>query len=186
MYATLTSAIINDVRHQVVAALHETPVEGAVLCGASVEVGDVYAGGGFLRRAGVELASAPKSAAVILAEAKQSLLSAVEQHAEMLRIAVAGTASGSKLATYQAKYETALAALGGDQAALAALEPEATARGETAVELAALVKQLGDQWRAAGLAIDAAYQGHKAAIAALPDLSAVRGYDLTSGWPTLS
>lgn len=119
-----------------------------------------------------------------LAQATASLLRQAEDAARSLRTAVAGTDDATKLATYREKYDTAVQALAGDTAALAALEPEATARGETAAELAALVKALGDAWRAAGLAIDAAYQTHKAAITALPDLEAAEAYDLTQGWPT--
>lgn len=114
--------------------------------------------------------------------ARAMLLAEVEAIAEAKRIAVAGTSSGSKLATYQAKYETAVAALAGNEAALAALTPEATARGETTEALALLVKTLGDQWRAAGLAIDAAYQAHKAAISQLT-LAEALDYDTGEGWP---
>lgn len=115
--------------------------------------------------------------------AKAELTLDVERRASVRRFAVAGTSDASKLAAYQVKYETALLALAGDAAALAALAPEATARGETAGDLAALVKSLGDQWRAAGLAIDAAYQTHKAAIGALDALAAAEAYDVDAGWP---
>lgn len=112
-----------------------------------------------------------------------------EARAEALRLAVAGTASATKMSLYREKYAVAIAALAGDQAALDTLAPEAIARGQTAAELAALVKSLGDAWRAAGLAIDAACQAHKRAIAAL--LAANNGaglyaYDATTGWPALS
>lgn len=118
-----------------------------------------------------------------LAAAKAELISLVEAHALKLRVAVAGTADATKLAIYREKYATALAALGGDAAALAKLAPEAAARGETAAALAGLVKSLGEAWTEAGLAIDAATQTHKRAIAALASVEAAESYDLAAGWP---
>lgn len=118
-----------------------------------------------------------------LAEAKADLTADVEARAAAMRVAVAGTSDAAKLAVYQRKYDVAVRALANDAAAIAALTPEATARGESVAALAALVKSLGDAWAAAGLAIDAAYQAHKAAIAALADLAAAAGYDTATGWP---
>lgn len=121
-----------------------------------------------------------------LASAKAALTREVEQRAKALRIAVAGTDDATKLAVYREKYAVAIAALDGDQSALDALAPEAQARGETPAELAALVKSLGDAWTGAGLVIDAAYQSHKAAIAALAGgegLAAAQAYDAALGWP---
>lgn len=115
--------------------------------------------------------------------ARAELLGEVEARARRLRVAVAGTDDATKLTVYREKYATALAALGNDAGAAAALKPEADARGESVAALASLVKSLGDQWRAAGLAIDAAYQEHKTAIAALPDLAAAGAYDTSAGWP---
>jgi hypothetical protein len=120
-----------------------------------------------------------------LATAKAALLADIEQRAKALRYAVAGTDDAAKLAVYQQKYEVAVAALANDAAALAALAPEAAARGESAATLAALVKSLGDSWRTAGLAIDAAYQTHKAAINALADVAAAEAYSVSTGWPSL-
>lgn len=116
-------------------------------------------------------------------EARSDLAARIEARARMMRVSVAGTSDATKLAVYRQKYETAVAALAGDPDALDALEMEATARGETPAELAALVKFLGDAWTAAGLAIDAAYQTHKGAITALPNLAAAEAYDLNAHWP---
>lgn len=118
-----------------------------------------------------------------LAAAQSALVTEVEAKATALRISVAGTDDATKIAIYREKYDVALAALNGDAAALATLTPEATVRGQTSVELATLVKSLGDAWRAAGLAIDAASGAHKIAIAALVDLGAAESYDTRSNWP---
>lgn len=118
-----------------------------------------------------------------LAAAKAELTASVEARAARLRVAVAGTSDATKLAVYREKYTTALAALGGDTAALAKLAPEASARGETTGALATLVKSLGEAWTNAGLAIDAATQAHKRAIAALASLDAAEAYDIEAGWP---
>jgi hypothetical protein len=127
----------------------------------------------------------PQSDEEQLAGAKARLMAAVEEKARVLRVGVAGTGDASKLAVYQAKYDTAIAALSGNKGALADLAPEAAARGNGAAELAAVVKARGDQWRAAGLSIDAAHQRHKAAIASL-DLVGVLAYDMSAGWPDFS
>lgn len=118
-----------------------------------------------------------------LAQAKAELTGVIEAHAARLRVAVAGTNDATKLTVYREKYATALDALAGDAASIAALEPEASARGQSVAELAGLVKTLGEQWRAAGLSIDASYQGHKAAIAALADIAAAEAYSTSAGWP---
>lgn len=118
-----------------------------------------------------------------LAEAQADLVAAVEARARAMRMGVAGASDATKLAIYREKYATAIAALANDAAAIAALTPEASARGEDAATLARLVKSLGDQWRAAGLAIDAAYQTHKRAIAGLATLDAAAAYDIDAGWP---
>lgn len=127
------------------------------------------------------------------AAAAADLIGTLEQLAEQQRVAVAGTASGSKLAVYREKLlvaETYLAdaedAAATHPLALAALDAEAQARGQSTAALALLVQTLGHGWRAAGLAIDAAYQTHKAAIFALRDadnLVALEAYDLSQGWP---
>lgn len=118
-----------------------------------------------------------------LAAARAELTAEVEARAMRLRVAVAGTSDATKLAVYREKYATALAALGGDDGALAKLAPEAEARGESARDLAGLVKSLGEAWTDAGLAIDAAYQGHKRAIAGLASVEAAAAYDPGAGWP---
>lgn len=135
-----------------------------------------------LLAAGAEIA--PYQRWADLAAAKVELTATVEARAARLRVAVAGTSDATKLAVYREKYAIALAALGGDNAALSKLAPEAEAQGETAAELAALVKTLGEAWTNAGLAIDAAYQGHKRAIAGLASLEAAAAYDLGAGWPS--
>ena len=179
MHATLTDATINGAAFKVVAALHTEEVEGSVLCGDTVQVGDVYVGGGFLNRAGVEIGRPART----LANAHAERINELEERARALRVAVAGTDDATKLAVYREKYATAVAALGGDQGALDALAPEAEARGETPETLAALVKSLGDAWSGAGLVIDAAYQGHKAAIRELQRIEDVDAYDISQGWP---
>lgn len=118
-----------------------------------------------------------------LAEAKADLTADVEARAAAMRVAVAGTSAATKLTVYQRKYDVAVRAIANDAAAIAALTPEATARGETVAALAVLVKSLGDAWAAAGLAIDAAYQAHKAAIAALANIAQAEAYDTGAGWP---
>lgn len=118
-----------------------------------------------------------------LDRARADLIGEIEAIAAQLRVAVAGTGDATKLAIYREKYATALAALGGDDGALAKLAPEAQARGESARELAGLVKSLGEAWTDAGLAIDAATQAHKRAIAALASLDAAEAYDTGAGWP---
>lgn len=117
-------------------------------------------------------------------EARAALMAVVEAKARAIRVAVAGTDDATKLAVYREKYAVAVAALGGNAQALARLGAEAAARDETPAELAALVKSLGDLWTAAGLAIDAAYQGHKAAISQLTPEGAA-SYDPEAGWPSL-
>lgn len=178
-FALLTDAEINGRSFKAVASIADEASPGAVQCPDNIEIGDVYHGGGFLARACVERGKPERT----LDDAKAEKLGEIEAHAKALRYAVAGTDDASKLAVYQTKYETAQAALGGNQAALDALAPEAAARGETAGELAALVKSLGDQWRAAGLAIDAAYQTHKAAVLTLETIEAVDAYDAAANWP---
>lgn len=118
-----------------------------------------------------------------LAAAKADLTASVEARAARLRVGVAGTSDATKLAIYREKYATALAALGGDDGALAKLAPEAAARGESATALATMVKSLGEAWTNAGLAIDAATQAHKRAIAGLASLEAAEAYDTEAGWP---
>lgn len=118
-----------------------------------------------------------------VAEAKVVLTAEAESIARALRIAVAGTDDPTKLAIYREKYDVAKAAIAGDAAALGRLAPEATARGETAAELAALVGSLGEAWTTAGMQIDAAYQGHKAAINRIADLAGADAYDVNAGWP---
>lgn len=118
-----------------------------------------------------------------LAEAKADLTADVEARAAAMRVAVAGTSDATKLTVYQRKYDVAVRAIANDAAAIATLTPEATARGETVAALAVLVKSLGDAWAAAGLAIDAAYQAHKAAIAALANIAQAEAYDTGAGWP---
>lgn len=182
-FATLTHELVGNQPRLVVAALFDTAGEDRVLAGDSVTVGDVYDNGGFLRRAGVELAAQPKSAEHKLATAKIEKISALEDYAAVRRYAVAGVSDAGKLVVYTVKYETALKTLAGDKAAEAALAGEAEARGQSVAELAQLVKTLGDAWRAAGLKIDAAYQTHKAAILRLADPRAVEAYDFSEGWP---
>lgn len=121
-----------------------------------------------------------------LGAAKAELTAAVEARARQLRVAVAGTDDATKLAVYREKYAVALAALSGGVAAVeavAAFAPEAAARGESPSTLAALVKFLGDQWRAAGMAIDAASQAHKRAITALASVEEAEAYDIEADWP---
>jgi hypothetical protein len=114
--------------------------------------------------------------------ARVDLLAEVEARAAAMRLFVIGTTDASKIAVYREKYDVALAALAGDEAALATLAPEASARGQTPAQLAALVKALGDAWRGAGLAIDAASGAHKVAIGALT-LETAADYDLGAYWP---
>lgn len=130
---------------------------------------------------GVEIAAFQRWAD--LAAAKAGLGAEVEAIASAMRVAVAGTADAGKLSVYQRKYDTAVRALANDAGAIAALTPEADARGETVAQLATLVKSLGDAWTAACLAIDAAYQAHKAAIAGLANVAAAQAYDTGAGWP---
>lgn len=151
-----------------------TDDEGTFAPAGSSELAAFTAGGGEV---------APYQRWLTLDAAKAELAESVEQKARALRVMVAGTNDATKLAVYREKYATAVAALGGDSAALAALAPEAGARGETAASLAALVKGLGDQWTTAGLAIDAACQIHKAAIAALATVADAEAYDTSAGWP---
>lgn len=179
MYAILTTILIGDQEVLVVASLHDAPVDEAVLCGESVAIGDVYDGGGFFARAAFERGAPART----LEDARAEKILALEQFAASLRERVAGTNDASKLAVYQTKYETALAALDGQQWALDALTPEAIARGESIVGLATLVRSLGGQWRGAGLAIDAAYQTHKASLSACDSIEAADVYDITVGWP---
>lgn len=117
-----------------------------------------------------------------VATARAELVTDVERIATALRVGVAGTSDGTKIAAYREKYDVAMAGLAGDQAMLDILAPEAAARGQTTTELAALVVQLGNAWRAAGIAIDAASGAHKVAIAGL-DLAGCEAYDVTQGWP---
>lgn len=176
MNADLKVEVINGVEYLVVEALKE---DGIVSCPENVQVGDIFHGGGFLPRSGVERGRPERTLAIAQAER----LAALEELACQKRVLVAGTNDASKLVVYQTKYETATAALAGQQQALELLAPEAMARGETPLELATLVKFLGDQWRGAGLMIDAAYQTHKAVIMAQTEIEAVDAYDFTSGWP---
>lgn len=109
-----------------------------------------------------------------------------EQLANAERIKVAGTEDATKLAVYREKYATALRALDGDAAALATLEPEATARNETPEALAALVKSLGDRWIALGLQIDAAYQNNKAALLAAATAKEINAIDLAQRYSAVA
>lgn len=118
-----------------------------------------------------------------LEDAKATLVMEVEARARALRFDVAGTNDAGKLVIYREKHALACAGLAGDAAKLAALADEAGARGQSPAELATLVKSLGDAWIGAGLAIDAACQRHKAAIAALADIAAAERYDIGAGWP---
>lgn len=178
MHAILDTETINGAVYWTVQSKHEDAQPGSVVCGETVAIGDVYVGGVFLSRAGVVRGKPART----VDDAKAEKLTALEQFASEMRVSVAGTDDASKLAVYQTKYETALAALAGQQWALTALTPEATARGQTAESLATLVKTLGDQWRAAGLGIDAVYQKHKAAIAALDSTAAADEYNFSEGW----
>lgn len=117
-----------------------------------------------------------------IAEAKAALVADIDARAAALRTAVAGTSEAAKFALYREKYALAVAALGGDASALSAFDAEAGARAMTAHDLAQLVKTMGDAWRSAGLAIDAAAAAHKAAIAALADVAAAEAYDVGAGW----
>lgn len=117
--------------------------------------------------------------------ARAELVDEVERIATARRVAVAGTSDGTKIAVYREKYDVAKAGLAGDAEKLAILEAEATARGQTSADLAALVVQLGDSWRTAGLSIDAASGAHKVRIATL-DLAGCETYDVTQGWPVIS
>jgi hypothetical protein len=135
------------------------------------------------------LAAFPGVGAGLAARLAAAKTQEVETQAERLRLAVAGTASATKMAAYREKYATALAALAGDGAALSRLAPEASARGETPAQLATLVKSLGEAWSAAGLAIDAAYQGHKRrleALVAAANVAALAAYDTTAQWPSFA
>lgn len=118
-----------------------------------------------------------------LDRARADLIAAIEAIAERFRVQVAGASSPTKIAIYREKYAIALAAIDGDDAALARLAPEAQARGEAPLLLASLVKSRGEAWTDSGLAIDAAYQTHTRAIAALASLDAAEAYDTDAGWP---
>lgn len=112
-----------------------------------------------------------------LAAAKARILGLLEAETASLRARVAGTVDPTKLAAYQQKYETALAALDGDTPALSLLADEAQARGLSAQALAALVRQTGDQWRALVQRIEAASAQHKTRIAGLASIEAAKSYD---------
>ena len=114
-----------------------------------------------------------------LGGAKARILGLLEAETAALRARVAGTVDPTKLAAYQQKYETAIAAQSGDAAALSLLADEAQARGLTAAELATLVQRTGDQWRTLVQRIEAASAQHKARIAALTSVEAAKGYDWT-------
>lgn len=132
---------------------------------------------------GTVIAPWSRFAGLTLDAAKQVLLGEVDRAAEQSRVTIAGTSDPTKLSMYTEKYQIALLALTGDVAALALLTPEAQARGESPERLAALVKSLGDQWRAASFAIEAASAAHKAEIGRLLDLEAASAYDVRAGWP---
>lgn len=117
-----------------------------------------------------------------LAAAQAEFIAEADAEATRRRVAAVGTADATKLAMYEQKYQTAIAAVGGDSAALAALSDEAAARGVTAGDLAALIKATGDAWRALGQAIEAASAAHKVAIAGLGDVAAAEAYDTGAGW----
>jgi DNA-binding GntR family transcriptional regulator len=125
----------------------------------------------------------PATVAKTADRARGEKLAALEDLAEEKRRIVAGTSSPTKMAVYREKYAVAILAINGDEFARRTLEPEATARGETPLDLALLVKQLGDNWRDRGLKIDAAYQTHKKALLALTTDIEVDAYDITTGWP---
>jgi hypothetical protein len=134
------------------------------------------------------IARFPNAAAQIAARLLADKLADVEARAESLRQAVAGTASATKMAAYREKYAVAQRALAGEADARDALAGEAAERGETPLQLAALVKTLAEAWTAAGLAIDTAYQGHKRrllALAAGGDAAGVASYNTSAGWPAL-
>jgi len=175
----LKEETINGLSMLVVAALNKEDSDGAVVCSTSTQIGDVFDGGVFFSRSGVETKPLPRSRA----EAEFEAIANLDGVAESKRVSVIGTAHNSKLAVYQVKYEVANRAIAGDQEAISALAPEAAERGEKPEELAALVKLLGDQWRAAGLAIDTAYQKHKKTIQGLQTVEEIDAYDASSGWP---
>lgn len=104
---------------------------------------------------------------------------AADRRADALRVLVTGTNSQTQLEVYRNKYERALA---GD---LSFLEAEATARGISAAQLAAVIIAKAEAWRDAGQAIEAARGAHKMAIAALPNAAAAQAYDIEAGWPAL-
>lgn len=112
-----------------------------------------------------------------LALAKADLFTAVDRHAEALRLALVGTDSTTQLEVYRNKYERAKAE------DLDFLADEADARGLTVEQLAALVIAKGDEWRVGGQLIETSKGAHKAAIAALEDTAAAEAYDITTGWP---
>lgn len=178
-YAILQVETLNGAQFRTVSDVVDEEVEGAILCSPNTQIGDVFDGwSGFMARAGV-LSGKPARA---VEDARAEAIAQIEHVARDKRISIAGTDS-SKRDVYSIKYEIAVAALQWDQAALNALTPEATSRGETPEQLAALVKRLGDQWRAAALAIDAAYQTHKARVLALQSIEEIDAYDSSTGWP---
>lgn len=180
-YATLGVTVINGMNCFTVTDIYDEEVQDAIVCGDSVTVGDVYHGGGFFNRAAFERGKPARTKADAVADK----ITEIEELARTKRIAIAGS-DNSKRDTYTIKYEVAMAALAGNQTAIALLTPEATARGETATELATLVVQLGGQWRYAALAIDATYQTHKAAVLAMlageSTIEDIDAYNHTTGW----
>lgn len=126
---------------------------------------------------GTVIAPWSRFAGLTLDAAKQVLISEVDRAAEQLRISIAGTSDPTKLSVYTEKYQIALRALAGDVDALALLMPEAQARGESPETLAALVKTLGDQWRAASFAIEARSGAIKTAIAGLHTIEDAEAFD---------
>lgn len=179
-YAILQDEKINGQSFKTIAEIVDEETEGAILCSSAVKVGDVHDGySGFMSRSGVERGKPERT----LADAMAEKISAVEEHARTMRTSIAGGDS-SKRDVYQIKYEFAVAALAGSSTALHALTQEALARGETPMQLARLVKRLGDNWRMAGMQIDAAYQMHKSKITALASIEEVDAYSINNGWPS--
>lgn len=132
---------------------------------------------------GVPIAPFQRFAGFSLEAARAQLVAEVDAIASARRVAIVGTADPTKLSVYTEKYQIALRALAGDSDALALLAPEAQARGESPEALAALVKALGDQWRAASFAIEAQSSALKSAIAGIASLVEAEAFRVGGeGW----
>jgi hypothetical protein len=63
MYAELKEEQIDGVTVKTIASIHDEEAEGLVLCGRGMEVGAIYAGGGFIPRARARLVQPTRTSA---------------------------------------------------------------------------------------------------------------------------